>query len=105
MAWRIVLQPNGKLARFSDVVDNFTDVEMTVEEAIIECQQELSLDAAKKKVQVGVDDLIPMSVTKKGDGSVRWNDCLQTISLVHGNAEVREVLAFCHIELPTAYQA
>lgn len=24
MAWRIVRQPNGKLARFSDIVDNFT---------------------------------------------------------------------------------
>jgi hypothetical protein len=34
MAWRIVKQPNGLLARFSDVVDNFTAVDMTKQEAI-----------------------------------------------------------------------
>ena len=32
MAWRIVQQPDGKLARFSDVCDDFTDVDLTYEE-------------------------------------------------------------------------
>ena len=32
MAWRIVVQPNGKYAKFSDVVDNFTDYDMTKDE-------------------------------------------------------------------------
>jgi hypothetical protein len=34
MAWRIVKQPNGLYARFSDIVDNFTHYNMDRNEAI-----------------------------------------------------------------------
>ena len=37
MAWRIVKQPNGLLARFDEVSDSFTDYDMSAEEAIDLC--------------------------------------------------------------------
>ena len=36
MAWRLIRQPNGKLARFSEVVDDFTHTDMTEREAVTE---------------------------------------------------------------------
>jgi len=49
MAWRIVKQPNGLLAKFSDIVDTFTNLNMTEEEALACCRETCGEDAAKKK--------------------------------------------------------
>lgn len=83
MAWRIVRQPNGNLARFSDVVDNFTHVEMTKDEAIELCREHVGKIAAEVKVQAGLDDIMSFSV-HKGDGSYRWISSIETIVAVHG---------------------
>lgn len=93
MAWRIVKQPNGRLARFSDVVDNFTDVDMSEEEAIRLCHDEHGMSAAEanKKVKAGVDDLTPWTMTP-GSGQDRWDDCLKTIRRVHGARAVTKLL-------------
>jgi hypothetical protein len=74
MAWRIVLQPNGKLARFSEVVDDFTDVDMDPWEAVDECIREgMSVMDAIEKVKRGIDA-----------GNDRYLECLETIRTRHG---------------------
>ena len=40
MAWRFVRQPNGLLARHSDVVDHFTHINMSVEDAHAYCKEQ-----------------------------------------------------------------
>ena len=90
MAWRIVRQPNGKLARFSDVVDNFTHMDLTRWQAVKLCRQYMASDEAVKKVQSGVDDIMPWGIGW-GNGLDRWNDCLETISMVHGREAVERI--------------
>jgi hypothetical protein len=78
MAWRIVEQPNGKLARFSDVCDDFTDVDMTHEEALDECIREgMSVMDAVDKVMRGIEA-----------GNARYIECLETIRTIHGREHV-----------------
>jgi len=92
MAWRFVRQPSGKLARFSDVVDNFTHYNLTKKQAIKVAQESnLSLDEATVKVQAGVDDIKPWTTTTKGGGLSRWNDSLETIERVHGKKELTKI--------------
>lgn len=96
MAWRIVKQPNGLLALWSDPVDNFTVVDMTPEEAYRECRSKgLGEAEAREKVQRGIsDEVIPHFVERTADdGLDRWRDCIATIELVHGKAELDKVLA------------
>jgi hypothetical protein len=50
MAWRIVICPNGKYARYSDVVDNFTDYDMTRDEAFELCRDAAGVDTANYKL-------------------------------------------------------
>jgi hypothetical protein len=82
MAWRIVKQPDGLLARFSEVVDNFTAVNMTEQEAVEECQlRGLSLAEAKEKVRRGIEDEPVRGFVERtaNDGLDRWRDALETI--------------------------
>ena len=92
MAWRIVKQPNGLLARFSDIVDNFTDINMTKAEALEYCTKEMGEVAAIEKVNAGIKDYKPWTHNSVGSGHDRWDDCLKTIIRVHGQKEVDELL-------------
>jgi hypothetical protein len=89
MAWRFVRQPNGRLARFSDIVDHFTHGNLSVEEAIEVCVSEHRLrpEEAKQKVEAGVDDYEPWTLNKKGDGLSRWRHALEAVERVHGKEE------------------
>jgi hypothetical protein len=80
MAWRIVKQPNDKLARFSDIVDDFTDFNMTKNEAVKMCctVHNMSVRAAEEKVRRGIND------------SKRWADEIETIAVVHGENVAKE---------------
>lgn len=91
MGWRFVRQPNGLLARFSDVVDDFTHYDMTEEEAVEEAREDLGREAAIKKVKAGVEDYEPWTNNVKGDGLSRWRDCLESIESVHGKEKLAEV--------------
>lgn len=84
MAWRIVKQPNGLLARFSDVSDGFTHMQMTHEQALEVCREHMSESEAQNKVKAAVEDHIPWTVGVKGTGTSRWEDALDTIKAVHG---------------------
>ena len=72
MAWRIVKQPNGKYAKFVDTVDDFTEYDMTREEAVKLCQEEIGLNAGKIKVD------------RADEAPTRWDDALRTIQEIHG---------------------
>jgi hypothetical protein len=74
MAWRIVEQPDRRLAVFSDVVDDFTSVDMTFGEAIDECiRRGMSVMDAIEKVKRGTES-----------GNARYLACLETIRTIHG---------------------
>ncbi len=92
MGWRIVKQPNGKLARFSDIVDNFTHINMTKEEALEVCREHLGRRDAEEKVQRGIEDHKPWQDGVPGSGLERWNDCIKTIQTIHGKKELNKVL-------------
>jgi hypothetical protein len=50
MAWRIVKQPDGLYARFSEVVDAFTHRDMTRSEAFDLCREEMGVHDAQQKM-------------------------------------------------------
>lgn len=81
MAWRIVVQPNGYLARFSDIVDMFTHYDMTESDAYDVCLDDLGRNDAKDKVSRGVSA-----------GLQRFYDEIERIRLVHGDAKADEVV-------------
>jgi hypothetical protein len=64
-------------ARFTDVVDNFTDVGMTRDQAASMCVVQLGMTVADavKKVNAADADL------------ARFRECLDTIELIHGRHE------------------
>lgn len=91
MAWRIVKQPNGLLARFSDIIDDFTDMNMTEAEALELCRAYgMSEEDAKRKVLAGVQDWKPWTVGVPGIGMERWNDSLTRIENAHGEKVASE---------------
>ena len=75
MAWRIVQQPNGLFARFSEIVDDFTDWQMSQDEAIALCTQVhgLSREDAVLKVTRGIDA-----------GQQRFDEAVDIITVMHG---------------------
>lgn len=79
MAWRIVIQPNGKYARFSDVVDNFTDYDMTRDEAFELCRDAAGIDTANYKL------------TQAEKHAGRFDREIGTIREIHGDAEAENV--------------
>ncbi len=83
MAWRFVQQPNGLLARFSEVVDTFTHYDFTWAEAVDYCQREYHMPRgdAITKVQNALDE-----------GAARYYDALGIIRRVHGDAEAEEMI-------------
>ena len=92
MAWRIVKQPNGLLARFSDIVDNFTHCNMDELEAYELCKEEMGTHDAKEKVFAGVQDFKPWMHRVVGSGHDRWDDCIKKIETRHGKDELDKVL-------------
>lgn len=77
MAWRFVVQPNGLLARFSDVVDDFTDYDMTHMDAVRLCIREHGMSSVDAYEKVGRGITAGMS---------RWPNEIKTIRAVHGDA-------------------
>lgn len=81
MAWRFVQQPNGLLARFSDVVDDFTDYNLTYRDAVRLCMVEHGMSKADAHLKA-----------ERGcaAGMTRWPSEIQTIRVVHGDAVADE---------------
>jgi hypothetical protein len=93
MGWRIVKQPNGLLARFSDIVDHFTHYDMTEEEALDVClggAMGVGREEARAKVDRGLrDEPIPPFIedSGRGDGLDRFRDAIDTVRAIHGDGE------------------
>lgn len=95
MGWSILNQPNGQLARFSKVVDDFTHINMDEEEAFKCCQQQgLSRQEASKKILGAQQDTPYYGEPKtEHDGLSRYRYAIKMVALVHGNDRVNEVKA------------
>jgi len=90
MAWRIVKQPNGLFARFSDIVDDFTHMNMSESEAFVVCKEEGCGEyEAFNKMKSGKEDHIPWTTTP-GSGLDRWKDSIDTIKSCHGKKIMKE---------------
>lgn len=88
MGWCLFKQPNGRLARFSTVVDDVTHYDMTEAEALDQCLDWCSQEQAAKAVANAVHDLdhwfigptsMPISVTSR-----RYRRAMRTIRDIHG---------------------
>lgn len=92
MGWRIVQQPNGFFARFSEIVDDFTDCDMSQDEAVTLCieKYQMGRDDALWKVQRGVgagrsrfDEAI--EIIRDEHGQERANECVMQMSVVRSS--------------------
>lgn len=92
MAWRFVLQPDGKLARFSEVVDNFTHAGLTAGEALVYASRYMSFDEAVEKVRLAVED----------EKLKRWREALDIIRNVRGESVLRRTLRAMGMETASA---
>lgn len=80
MAWRFIKQPNGLLARFSEVVDDFTDINLTVDEARKLCVEEHGMsreDANNKIARAFINEH-------------RFSEAIEDIRLIHGESAAFE---------------
>lgn len=84
MAWRFVKQPNGLLARFSEVVDDFTDYDMTEAEATAYAWELGCGPYSEEKVRNGIENKAVF-----GDDANRFEEAIGIVLAVHG----REVAA------------
>ncbi len=73
MGWRLVRQPNGKLARFSDVVDDFTHFDMSDLSAYAFCRDGAGVDAANSKLDAA------------NANPTRFDECINIVADIHGD--------------------
>jgi len=79
MAWRIVKQPNGLLAMWSDMSDSFTYINMDEPTALDLCRVSWGEEVSVAKVKAGVEDHVPWTHGVKGSGHDRWDDCVRNM--------------------------
>lgn len=77
MSTMICRQPNGKLCRFSTVVDTVTDYNLTDDE-YIEVESEIARERAREKIESGLDDynymigqFLPINMSQAEFDSIR----------------------------------
>jgi hypothetical protein len=84
MAWRIIKQPNGLYARFSDIVDNFTHYNMSINETKKVCmEKKCDFEEAVNKIQ------------RANENPHRFEEAMDIIKIIHGvkeEAEIRKIL-------------
>jgi hypothetical protein len=87
-------QPNGKLARFSTIVDSFCTINETRKDAIEWCiRQGMTQAEAKAKVKRAVDDEPIDNEPRKCDEKLhRWYSSLETIMYLKGTDELTDIL-------------
>jgi hypothetical protein len=88
MGWRMVKQPNGAYARWSDIVDAFTNLNMSRREALELCREKLGSLEAEQKVRSADTDAD--EVGDHGPPLYRWKRCLTTMRLLGKTAEAAE---------------
>lgn len=83
MAWRMVVQPNKMYARFSEIVDDFTHVNLTKNEAV-----DLVIEYFGTHDVGGVD----RKILAADNDSNRWSECLDVVLRVHGQSAIDSLL-------------
>ena len=85
MAWRMVKQPNGLYARWSDVVDMFTHMNLTRTEAFDVAAYGFTgvshLTAAIEAKLKAADDELGWENEQNAPG-FRWKECLRTLEIL-----------------------
>ena len=74
MGWRIIKQPTGLFARWSDIVDDFTDYNMTESEAYGTC------------VLLGGEAVAAAKMLRAKESPERFEEAIADIRDVHGEA-------------------
>lgn len=97
MPSRVIKQPNGKLALFSSVVDHLIIYDCSYDEMYFflttEYRQKLPSAVAVQKIRRGLEDCLPYTHGKKGDGRDRWNSDMFLCLLNHWqDGQAREEL-------------
>jgi hypothetical protein len=80
MVWRIVRQPNGKYARYSDVAGSFTHHNMTAEQAVEYCRENMMSRADA------------LATVARADQPATWEECLRSIRAAHGKIRMAALL-------------
>ena len=80
-----VTQPNGFIARFSTVLDDFTATNMTE----IDATEVITLEYAKRAKR---DSAQSIAAAKSDTDGKAWEDCIARIRLIHGDAVASERL-------------
>jgi len=92
MGYRVVKQPNGRLAIFSSYVDDFVASDGTPTTIEISCVERLDIgrETACSMIRDGLEDRTFVSEESlKDDGLNNWRRCLEAIGRVHGNERVQ----------------
>jgi len=107
MAWMIVKQPNGLLARFSSVLDNFTHLDMSEAEALETCLEYMGRRDAPEAVAAGVNDLDRYNLQPIGDadGLGRWKKAISAVTAVHGQEAADRLTRRLSLAKPIFLQA
>ena len=92
MAWRIVKQPNGRYARFSDMANNFTNNNHSWDDIFPICVATSGSATATKKMRAADEDWLDNIGLIRGNGLERWKAALETIKRVHGVREMNRVI-------------
>ena len=95
MVQAVVLQPNGKLAVWSSVVDRFIYTNQTEDQVVSFFRTDMSVDKARDKVKRGVDDETIWPGEKREGPFHRWKECLKSIVLRHELPALQHFLADC----------
>lgn len=83
-------QPDGLIAIFSSVVDDFTYICMSEKEALEVGTAEWGEKIATEKLQRGLEDAKLWKETNSTDGLSRWRDACENIAMQHGLEHLRQ---------------
>jgi hypothetical protein len=97
MAWRIVKQPNGLYARWSDIVDMFTDMNMTRAQALKRVRQyfeERGQDYSEEDVEakVALADVEGGWKNEPRPALARWQECRAALRMLRKHDEGDEII-------------
>jgi hypothetical protein len=81
MPSRVHRQPNGLYARFSTIVDDFTDVNLTREEMI-----------STLMVIWGMREADAIAKIERGHDTARLSEDIETVRFAHGNRYAKQAL-------------
>lgn len=78
-------QPNGKYARFSTIVDDFTAMGLTRDRAVTHAQRDVGEREGIGKIERADADALAAEYDERApEGLRRWTACLDTVMCVHG---------------------